>query len=168
MSTATKHVHAPRMTLAADFAADLMSPNPVSLRKDASVHEAIALLTDRNFDAAPVIDENGRPVGVVTVTDILVHDREYAQYLKTGDSTPMGDLQVHGRSLPEDFGIEIVDRTAVEEIMTPAVFTVGVDTPAAVAVRQMLDLGVHHLFVADDDGVLIGVISSCDIIRRLG
>lgn len=167
MTTATKHLNALRLTLEADTAGDLMSPNPVSLRKDASVHEAIALLTDRNFDAAPVIDENGRPVGVVTVTDILVHDREYARYLKTGDTTARSDLRVHGDQLPDDFGIEIVDRTSVQEIMTPAVFTVDADTPARMAVQKMLDLRVHHLFVADQDGVLVGVISTCDILRRL-
>jgi len=167
MATAIKNPPQLRLTLEADTAADLMSPNPVSLRKDASVHEAIALLTDRNFDAAPVIDENGRPVGVVTVTDILVHDREYARYLKTGDMTPLSDLRVLGDKLPEDFGIEIVDRTCVEEIMTPAVFTVDMETPARLVVQKLLDLRVHHLFVSDADGVLVGVISSCDILRRL-
>jgi len=166
MSTATKNLQELRLTLEADTAGDLMSLNPVSLRKDASVHEAIALLTDRNFDAAPVIDDKGRPVGVVTVTDILVHDREYARYLKTGDMTAQSDLRVHDH-LPEDFGIEIVDRTRVEEIMTPAVFTVDADTPARTAVQKLLDLRVHHLFVADPDGVLVGVISTCDILRRL-
>lgn len=167
MTTTAQHVRAPRLTLEADTAAELMSSNPVSLRKGASVHEAIALLTDRNFDAAPVIDENGRPIGVVTVTDILVHDREYARFLKTGDSTPKSDMEIYGDRLPEDFGIEIVDRTSVEEIMTPTVFTVEENTPASVAVHKMLDLHVHHLFVADRDGVLIGVISSCDVLRRL-
>jgi CBS-domain-containing membrane protein len=107
-------------------------------------------------------------VGVVTVTDILVHDREYVRYLKTGDMTPRVDLRNHGSRLPEDFGIEIVDRTTVAEIMTPAVFTVNPDDPAALVIRKMLELQVHHLFVADDEGVLIGVISTCDILRRLG
>lgn len=157
-----------RLVLEADSAGELMSPNPISLRKDASVHEAIGLLTDRNIDAVSVIDEGGRPVGVLTVTDILVHDREYARYVKTGDATALSDLEIHGDSLPEDFGIEIVDRTAVEEIMTPAIFTVDADTPAANVVRKMLDLKVHHLFVADSDGILVGVISTCDILRRLG
>ena len=162
----TRTTHRPRMTLAADTAADLMSANPISLERDASVHEAVALMTDRNFDSAPVIDENGRPIGVVTVTDVLVHDREYARYLKTGDVTARSDAKVH-QSLPDDFSIEIVDRTRVDEIMTPAVFTVSADTPAPVAVRKMLELKVHHLFVADRDGTLVGVISSCDVIRCL-
>ena len=156
----------PHMTLAADTAAELMSPNPISLQRDASVHEAIALMTDRNFDAAPVIDERGRPVGVVTISDIIVHDREYARFLKTGDMTARSDAAVHAR-LPEDLGIEIVDRTSVAEIMTPTVFTVVSETPVPEVVRKMLDLKVHHLFVADREGTLIGVISACDILRCL-
>jgi CBS-domain-containing membrane protein len=167
MTTPSKPVRAPRLTLAADTAADLMSANPISLRRDADVHEVIVLLTDRNFDAAPVIDEKGRPVGVVTVTDLLVHDREYVRFLKTGDMTPRGDLQKYDGRVPDDFGIEVVDRTRVDQIMTPTVFTVSVKTPVPEVVRRLLNLNVHHLFVADDDGVLVGVISTCDILRRL-
>jgi CBS domain-containing protein len=167
MSRFEQMIQTPTLSLNAQMATDLMSSNPISLRHDASVHEAIATLIDRNFDAAPVIDDNGRAVGVVTVTDILVHDREYVRYLKTGDMTPRSDLETVGRRLPEDFGIEIVDRTSVEEIMTPTVFTVSPDDSAAFVIRKMLELNVHHLFVADTAGVLIGVISTCDILRRL-
>jgi CBS domain-containing protein len=166
MKTIDRPAKTPPLTLKAETAADLMSPNPISLRHTATVHEAIALLTDRNFDAAPVIDDNGRPVGVVTVTDILVHDREYVRYLKSGDMATRADARKADR-LPSDFGIEVVDRTPVEEIMTPTIFTVTPRTVAGEVVRRMLDLRVHHLFVADDDGVLVGVISSCDILRRL-
>jgi CBS domain-containing membrane protein len=167
MSKTTPHVKAPRLSLQADRAEELMSANPISLHKGASVQEAIGLLTDRNFDAAPVIDEKGRPIGVVTVTDILVHDREYVRYLKSGDMTPRVDMRKRGAKLPEEFGIEIVDRTAVEEIMTPTVFTVDTDTTVTEVVRKMLELRVHHLFVADADGVLVGVISTSDILRCL-
>ncbi len=157
---------ATRLTLQADTAADLMSENPISLRADASVQEAIALMTDRGFAAAPVIDDTGRPIGVVSVTDILVHDREYVRYLKS-DATVTADLR-NRSSLPEDMGIEIVDRTPISEIMTPAVFTIRPDTSAAEVVRTMLARKVHHLFVADESGVLVGVISMGDILRKLG
>jgi CBS domain-containing protein len=32
----------------------------------------------------------------------------------------------------------------------------------------MLERKVHHLFVADDEGTLVGVISTGDVLRRLG
>jgi CBS-domain-containing membrane protein len=63
--------------------------------------------------------------------------------------------------------IEVVDPTRVEEIMTPTVFAVKPNTPAAEVVRAMLDMHVHHLFVSDDEGTLVGVISSGDVLRHL-
>lgn len=156
----------PHLSLQAQTAADLMTSNPISLRREASVHEAVALMLDRNFDATPVIDEKGRAIGVVTITDILIHDREYVRYLKTGDNTYRSDLEVHNR-LPADFGIEVVDRTPVEDIMTPIVFSVDLETPASEVVQQLLSLKVHHLFVRDDEGTLVGVISTGDILRHL-
>ena len=124
------------------------------------------VMLDRNFDATPVIDEMGRAVGVVTITDILVHDREYVRFLKTGDTTYRNDLEVHNR-LPPDFGIEIVDRTPVEDIMTPIVFCVDLGTPAFEVVQQLLSLKIHHLFVRDEEGTLVGVISTGDVLRHL-
>ena len=166
MTRTTRTTRRPRMSLAADTAGDLMSANPISLERDATVHEAIALMTDRNFDAAPVIDEKGRAIGVVTVTDIIVHDREYVRFLKTGDMTARCDARIHNH-LPEDFGLQIVDRTSVSDIMTPAVFTVEPETPVPEVVHRMRELKVHHLFVADREGTLVGVISACDILRSL-
>src|SRR5262249_34574070 len=126
-----------RLTLDAAVAADLMTENPVSIRAEASVMEAVALLTDRGFSAAPVIDEAGRPIGVVSRADILVHDREFHRVLATPE----------GRSMPEGFGVEDCDRTIVGDIMTPGVFAVSPTTPVDHVVQQMLSLHVHQLFV---------------------
>jgi CBS-domain-containing membrane protein len=149
LSTVTKTV-APRLTLEAVTAFDLMTDNPVSLLATATVAEATALLTDRGISAAPVIDDSGRPVGVVTKADILIHDRE----LTRAPAVP------HARS-------GVPDPTCVEEIMTPAVFSVTVDTPAANVVEQMLTLNVHQLFVVDQHGTLVGSISALDVLRNL-
>jgi len=138
----------PRLVLAERKAAELMTPNPVSIREGATVREAIQLLTHREIGGAPVIDEAGRPVGVVSRADILVHDREAVDYVGPSD---------------EDES----DVTRVRDIMTPAVFCVSPDTPAARIVREMLDLKVHRLFVVDDLGVLVGVITVLDLLRHL-
>src|SRR5436305_15239213 len=63
-------------------AAELMTVNPVSIREDATLREATALLIDKGFSAAPVIDEAGRPVGVLSRSDLLIHDRESAELLR--------------------------------------------------------------------------------------
>jgi CBS domain-containing protein len=159
-----------RLALRADSAADLMSPNPVSVRARASLREAIALMTDRGIRAAPVIDEGGHPVGVVSQTDIVVHDRERPATLEPiAEFYHWSDLtNESGDRLPTNFLADDADRTTVGEVMSPAVFAVDLDTQPAVVVQRMLDLGVHRLFVRDAAGTLVGVISTTDILRHLG
>ena len=154
----------PKMVLDAVSAEDLMTANPISIHASASVQEALAMLTDRGFSAAPVIDEAGRPVGVLSRTDLLVHERERVA------SKPLEDLtewDLPPRRRHEGFGVEVVDPTRVRDIMTPVVFTVLLDTPAYHVVEQMLALKVHHLFVVDEDRALVGVISPLDVLRHL-
>lgn len=129
----------PPLTLIADTAADLMTPNPVSIAATADTAEAVRFLTERGVGSVVVIDDAGRPLGVVTKTDLLVSARERG-------SDPSA---------------------AVKEVMTPAVFAVPTDTPARSVVAQLLALNVHHLFVTDAGGVLVGVISSQDVLRKL-
>src|SRR2546423_320451 len=63
------------------MADDVMTANPVSARGELTVHEAVIFLTERRISAAPVINEAGRPVGVVSEADILRHNREHADHL---------------------------------------------------------------------------------------
>ena len=58
----------PQLFLHARTAAELMTPDPISISATATVREAIDLLTIRGFSAAPVIDAAGRPVGGVCGT----------------------------------------------------------------------------------------------------
>lgn len=146
-------------------AKDLMSPNPVSIHRDAGVREAIALLTERGFGAAPVIDEAGRPIGVVSRTDILIHESELARPIGMQDHTEWDLLP--GPSWPQESSFAGLDPTTVAEIMTPAVFTVPQETPAREVVKRMRELKVHHLFVVDADSALVGVISPLDVLRHL-
>jgi CBS domain-containing protein len=153
------------VVLRAETAADLMSPNPMSLRGDATLHEAVAFLVDRNVSGAPVIDEAGRPIGVLTQTDILIHDREEVEHVSPPEveyGTPLP------RSWWDEFQVERVNTTPVSDLMTPAVFCVALDTPAWSVIEQMRDLNVHRLFVTDPNGVLVGVISAMDVVRHLG
>src|SRR5262245_26836497 len=155
----------PRLCLAADTAAEMMTPTPVSVRADASVQEAIVLLTDKGYSAAPVIDTAGRPVGVLSRSDILVHDRETVVHLeRRPEFYHQAELKTKAGEPLEGFQVERVDRTRVRDLMTPAVFSVAPDTAAAKVVSEMLALRVHRLFVVDKGGVLVGVISALDVL----
>jgi len=151
----------PRLTLRAETAADLMTPNPLSIAADAPVEEAVAFLTAKGFSAAPVIDRAGHPAGVVSRSDILVHDRETVNYLRP---FPEGDDLVGDA---EGFRAEPGERVRVRDIMTPVVFSVTPEAPAARVVEDMLRWNVHRLFVVDSGGVLVGVVSTGDVLRHL-
>jgi CBS domain-containing protein len=146
-----------------------MTPNPVSIGQDASVKEAASFLLDRGFSACPVIDEAGRPVGVLSRADIVAHHRQQARYMPAipeyYEETEL--ITRSGEPLPSGFQVERVDPTRVRDLMTPTVFSVPAEAPAGWVVGSMLDLKVHRVFVVDESGILIGVISALDVLRHL-
>jgi CBS domain-containing protein len=146
-----------------------MTPKPITIAVDATLKEAILLLADRRISAAPVVDSAGRPVGVVSRADIVEHDRETVAYARQApEYFSRGDLtRAAGEALPAAFQVEKVDRTRVCDVMTPAVFSVGPEAPVEEAIRYLVNLGVHRLFVVDGKGILVGVITTTDIVRNL-
>ena len=93
----------------------------------------------RAISAAPVIDEAGHPIGVLSRSDVMIHQAEPC----------------------------LADPTTVEELMTPAVFAVSPETAAAEVIESLLTLQVHRLFVLDAEGALVGVITPLDVLRHL-
>jgi CBS-domain-containing membrane protein len=158
-----------RLVLWAEKAADLMTPNPVSLNQNATVHEAAAFLTDHEFSAAPVIDAAGRPIGVLSRADIVRYERERVEH-----AFPAPEFEgrkertlASGETLREGFQVELAERTPVTEIMTPVVISVLPKTPALEVVAKLVAMKLHRIFVLDETGVLVGVISTFDVLRKL-
>ncbi len=132
------------LTLRARTAADLMTANPISVRENGTVADTVNFLTQKGFHAAPVIDDSGRPIGVLSCTDILIHER-----------------------VRREAGSAGFDEARVRDLMTPAVFSVVVDAPAGRVVGEMVALNVHQLYVVDSANVLVGVITALDVLRGL-
>jgi CBS domain-containing protein len=123
-------------------AAEIMTRNPISVCEHATVREAAVFLTARGFSAAPVIDAAGRPIGVLSRADIVRHVRN--------DRPHSGDSSL----------------TAVRDIMSSDMLFVRPDTSLEEIVDTLLGQKIHRLFVVDSDGVLIGVISTFDVLRH--
>jgi CBS domain-containing protein len=139
-----------------------MTPNPVSIRDNATVEEAVAFLVDTGYSAAPVIDDAGRPVGVLSRTDIVVHDRERLALPASGPYYFEGEAQ----QAREPRGAQ-AGPLRVADLMTPAIFSVPPETTLSRVAEQMVALNVHRLFVVDSNGVLVGVISALDLLANL-
>lgn len=155
------------VTLHAQTAADIMTRNPISIRQNATVKEAAAFLTDRRISAAPVIDDAGRAVGVLSRTDIVVHHRQETHYVPAFyERTSLASNT--DEAFAEGFQVESVDRSQVRDIMTPMVLSVSLNDSARKVVTRMVEEKVHRLFVVDESDVLVGVISALDVLRKLG
>jgi CBS domain-containing protein len=157
MKLAANRIDAP-LVLAAQTAEDLMIPNPISIRAEAGISEAIALFTEKGITAAPVIDEAGHPIGVVSRSDLLVHQCEYDKHREDYFFAPTFDTLDDAKPAAKG---------SVADLMTPAVFAVAPDTPAHRVVSDMVGLHVHRLFVVDADNILVGVISAMDVLKHL-
>jgi CBS domain-containing protein len=134
-----------RLVLQAETALDLMVPHPFCLPLAMTIREAGAALVAARVNGASVVDESGRPVGVLSQTDVLRH------HCGAGAA---------GARRKEPGGF-------LTEIMTPAVFSVRPRTPAGTVVDCLLAMEVQQLFVMDEAGALIGAISGRDILRHL-
>ena len=140
------------------LAADVMTTNPKSIGKDSTIRETAEFFMTHGIHTAPVIDEAGRPIGVVSRTDLLDYwgrRRDRLAAIANGETTLASSTA----------GLEPVVDFTVTQIMTPVVFQVPVDSPLEKVVEKVLALEVRCLFVTDEHGVLVGVISVFDLLR---
>jgi CBS-domain-containing membrane protein len=136
-----------QLTLDAKTAADLMSNNVISIRSTATVDAATVLLTDKCFSAVPVIDEAGRPIGVISQSDLVVHARESALSAKGEGS--------------------FLEALTARDLMTPGIIAVALDTPARKVIEELTTGTVHQLYVADARGILVGSVSAGDVLKHV-
>jgi acetoin utilization protein AcuB len=121
-----------------------MATDPVTIRPDTEVRAARALMRDNGVRHLPVV-EDGRLVGIVSDRDLRIDDRSLRR-LATLER--MGE--VLGEGLP------------AEAVMTESVHTVGPDASVGDAARTMLSRRVSAVPVVDDDGTLLGIITTTD------
>ncbi|MFO0807743.1 MAG: CBS domain-containing protein [Gemmataceae bacterium] len=149
-------------------AADLMNRNVVSVSETESLNDAISTLTKRGIGGVPVINAAGRPVGVLTQSDVLVHDRTTAGGQQSvPEFYQRADLHAASQDALSGLSVESIAGVCVRDVMTPVVFSVAPTATAKTVVEELLRLRVHRMFVVDDAGVLVGVIGTTDLLRRL-
>ena len=124
-------------------AAEVMTRGVFTLPGSLSIREAAWALMHRGIGAAPVHDDDGRLVGVFSNIDLLE-----AELVRGYDEA------------------ELAERP-VTEAMTPAVVAVGSNEPVDEIIELMAEHGYRRVFVADDDGRLIGVVATMDIMRLI-
>ncbi|WP_169988738.1 MULTISPECIES: CBS domain-containing protein [unclassified Microbispora] len=129
---------------------EIMTTPVVTVRRTATIKQAVRLLYEQDITAAPVVDAAGRMVGVVSEMDLL--RGEFG-------ANPRGFLRPE--ALPTGRPPALV-----EEVMTPRVATVGDGADTMDLVELMITTGVKSVPVTRDDE-LVGIVSRRDLMGLL-
>lgn len=129
----------------------VMTGNVVTARPDTSFKDLVATLTDERVSALPVVDDEGRVVGIVSEGDLLHRldlppDSPHHRLLRRHRSAPAGPLGDIAAGL-----------------MTRPVVTIGSDATVGHAARLLEKHGVKRLPVVDG-GRLVGIVSRRDLL----
>lgn len=145
-------------------ARDVMAVEPVCVGPSTGIRELARLFEEHEISGAPVVDHQGRVVGVVSKTDLI---RKCAEGF--GDLPPAYLFDVFEDEDDEGDAQNIVPESlvCVRDLMTVAPLTVGPDEPAKEVARLMFDHRVHRVIVVDEEMVAIGIITSLDLLGAL-
>ncbi|WP_336024093.1 CBS domain-containing protein [Halobellus salinisoli] len=120
------------------FVARVMSSPVHTVSPDTLVEEAAQKMLDAEIGSVVVVD-GGRLVGILTNTDFV---------------------KIVAERKPKD-------QTPVSEYMMPVDVTTGAQTPIAEVAEAMVDHGIHHVPVVDDDDAVIGIVTTTDLASYL-
>jgi CBS domain-containing protein len=131
---------------------DVMSTHVFAVREGASFKEIATRLHELRVSAFPVIDLDGRVIGVVSESDLLPKEAL--------EGTVPGVLHSLGHSREQS---KITALTAAD-LMTKPPVTIGPDELVTRAARLMYNFRVKRLPVTSDDGRLIGIVTRSDVL----
>ncbi|MCE9556420.1 MAG: CBS domain-containing protein [Planctomycetes bacterium] len=129
------------------------------------MEDAAELMVRHEISGAPVIDELGRCVGILSGYDFAV--RERAGCGKTEPPRRQAEHVLVRNQPNEPYHIEDVREDMVRNYMTSAVQTIDISATLMQAARAMCGAHVHRLIVLDDRGRPAGIVSSLDVVAAL-
>ena len=116
--------------------AELMTRSPITCRATSTLYEAARLMGDCDVGCLPVVDPDGRLLGIVTDRDVCLAAVE------------------HDRSLRE---------LTVSAAMSTRTLACGPDDPAEDVARTMARHALRRIPVVDDAGLVLGIVSIDDL-----
>jgi len=137
-----------------------MSRDVVTVRGDASLHEALELMVANRVSALPVVDKNGHCVGMLSTSDLIDITLELDEQLCHVDEEEFSLQAWLLRNLEHRMGAE-----TVSSLMSERVEDVRAESLLVEAARRMTQYNVHRLPVTNNSHRVTGIISTTDILR---
>jgi CBS domain-containing protein len=144
--------------------ADVMSRDPIMVKPQTPIKEAIKILAEQRISGLPVVDDAGSLVGVISETDLLWQETgvEPPVYIMFLDSVIFLENPArHEQELHKALG------QTVGEVMSTNPVTVESDQPLRKAAKLMQEKSIRRLAVVNDQGKVIGILTPGDIVRAM-
>jgi CBS domain-containing protein len=146
--------------------AAIMTPQVTCVTPDLSLESVTALMLERGFSGVPVVDGEGRPIGIVSKTDLLAYEQDRGD-LGVAEPLPIHDANGVELESRDGFHVEPDPRGTVRDVMTPLTYTLRDSDPVSRAAALMTLERVHRLPVVSQDGRVVGIVSTFDFARWL-
>lgn len=143
-------------------AADLMSPEVVTIPQAMSLKGAAHRLAQAGISGAPVVDSDGRCVGVLSASDFVAWAEKGEHAVRQRPAEPCCVHSSWQVLTPETLPADEVGcyMTADPVLVSPAATIVEL-------ARMMVDAGIHRVIVVDELERPIGVVSSTDLVAAM-
>ncbi|MDX9788470.1 MAG: DUF190 domain-containing protein [Desulfobacterales bacterium] len=136
---------------------DVMTTTPRRISAKSPLSDAAGLLLSSVFTGLPVVNDQSRPIGVITQGDLIS---------KGGLPLRLGLLAASDQHRTDTVIRKLASQSAAEVMTTPAII-ITEDRPLVEAVNVMLAKGIKRLPVVDETGRLTGMLSRLDIFRTV-
>jgi CBS domain-containing protein/copper chaperone CopZ len=143
-------------------AKDVMVPEPICVEPSTTIRQLAREFEENQISGAPVVDQEGRVIGVVSKTDLIRRCSE-----GTGEVPPADLFEVlseQGGEDEDDRGAGSEPLICVQEFMTEDPVTVALDTPVSCIGRIMFERRIHRVVVVDGERFPLGIITSLDLL----
>jgi CBS domain-containing protein len=134
---------------------DLMTTQVVTIGPATPFKEVVARLANQRVSAVPVVDDDGRVLGVVSEADLL---------LKEEFPDPDADIPLWWTKRRRLEREKAAGSTA-RDLMSVAVVSIAPEATVAEAARRMHTAKVKRLPVLGEGGRLVGIISRADLLK---
>jgi CBS domain-containing protein len=118
-------------------------------RRDLTADQLVDLVVHNRIGCVPVIEDPGRPVGMITKLDLVEH------------------ILAADRGEPDQSDARRPPQLTAGELMMPLAITLGERASVAHAAALMAAEEIHHVPIVDSAGRMIGIVSAMDIVRWL-
>ncbi len=144
--------------------ADVMTHDPIVVRRETPLTEAIKTLAEKRISGLPVVDDAGHLVGTISETDLMWQETGVTPpaYIMFLDSVIyLKNPATYERDLHKALG------QTVGEVMSDKAISTSPDKPLKDAAKTMRDRKIQRLPVVDAEGQVIGILTRGDIVRAM-